>query len=365
MNRIRSKYAMTAVYSVSHFFVDLACAYYIFGICAYKESSELMLIYNFCAFALQMPMGIILDRLSGRRSADSSFAAAGCMIIAAVLFFGRISGGGALSAAAVGIGNAAFHIGGGTHVLYESKGASALGIFVSPGAIGLYLGTVMGKGMPYFLYIIGAVMVINGLMILLADRRFGYTPDSKEDISSPVSAGLRAAAVLLFTVVCIRSIVGFGISFEWKSGVGAALAVTAAALGKAFGGILSDRTSPSKASAISAFSAAVLFIFGENIICGALGILLFNMSMPLTLKGAADIFTDKKGFSFGLLTFGLFIGFIPVYAERTAVVFSPCILSAASVISGILLLTALYIIKRNVSDDNSTDADITVGNTYP
>jgi FSR family fosmidomycin resistance protein-like MFS transporter len=40
---------------------------------------------------------------------------------------------------------------------------------------------------------------------------------------------------------------------------------------------------------------------------------LFNMTMPVTLWATAKIFPGAKGFAFGLLTFGLFLGFLPVY----------------------------------------------------
>lgn len=356
---------MTAVYSAAHFLVDLACAYFIFGICTYKEDPMIMLTYNFCAFALQMPMGIILDRLSHKKGADAVCAAAGCMIISAVLILGKISGGGLLCAAAVGTGNAAFHIGGGTDILSESKSSSSLGIFVSPGAIGLYFGTVMGKSMPSMIYIIAAAMLSAAFLIVFTDKRCGFSHTAENPCTdSPVPVRLKLAAAILFIVVCIRSVVGFGISFEWKIGTGVMLAAVAAALGKTCGGLLSDKLGASAASAISAFSGAMLFIFGRNMICGLLAILLFNMSMPVTLRGAADIFGNNKGFSFGLLTFALFLGFIPVYAEKTALAFSPYILSAASVLSGILLLTALYLMKRRVSDvNNDHNVNISGGNS--
>ena len=40
-------------------------------------------------------------------------------------------------------------------------------------------------------------------------------------------------------------------------------------------------------------------------------VFLFNMTMPVTLWAVARIMPGAKGFTFGLLTFGLFLGFLP------------------------------------------------------
>ena len=45
---------------------------------------------------------------------------------------------------------------------------------------------------------------------------------------------------------------------------------------------------------------------------GTAAVLLFNMTMPLTLWAAARLLPQARGFAFGLLTFGLFLGFLPV-----------------------------------------------------
>lgn len=59
---------MTAIYSILHMFVDGVCALAMFGVFIPQENGYFyMLLYNFCAFALQMPLGIILDALASER----------------------------------------------------------------------------------------------------------------------------------------------------------------------------------------------------------------------------------------------------------------------------------------------------------
>ena len=67
--------------------------------------------------------------------------------------------------------------------------------------------------------------------------------------------------------------------------------------------------------------------------------MLFNMSMPVTLYLLAVNLPGLYGFSFGLLTFGLFLGFLPVYAGLVLPV-SGRLLGMAGSLASLVLLTA-------------------------
>ena len=66
---------MTGLYALLHFFVDGICAWAMLG----RLDADFggILLYNFCAFAMQLPLGAVLDRLSDRRW-PLRFAALGC-----------------------------------------------------------------------------------------------------------------------------------------------------------------------------------------------------------------------------------------------------------------------------------------------
>ena len=65
------------VYSLAHCAVDFSCAFLLLGVvCPRGDAALLLLLYNFCAFALQMPLGLLADRL-GRCHA---WAAGGCLL---------------------------------------------------------------------------------------------------------------------------------------------------------------------------------------------------------------------------------------------------------------------------------------------
>ena len=151
--------------AASHFLVDFGCALLIFRtVSASGDPTVLFILYNYCAFALQMPVGLLADKLNR----NALMAAAGCALVALGCAFSAVP----LAAAAIsGVGNALFHVGGGVDVLDDSEGkASSLGVFVSPGAAGLFLGTMLGKG-GASLWIVNAAMALAAFSILLTAKK--------------------------------------------------------------------------------------------------------------------------------------------------------------------------------------------------
>ena len=91
--------------------------------------------------------------------------------VLAGLAFGAAGVPGAACVAA-GMKNACFHMGGGIAVLNGSEGrASALGLFVAPGALGIFLGSMLGKAGSGAALWMGAAMVLCAVAIRLAAGR--------------------------------------------------------------------------------------------------------------------------------------------------------------------------------------------------
>ena len=128
------------VYSTIHFIVDFSCAVLVANIITPQLTGSFSLflaiaIYNFFAFAIQLPIGILADKINK----NTLCSASGCILV--ILAFG-ISKFGIISCLIAGIGNAMFHIGGGIDVLnISNKKATLPGIFVSTGALGIFLGS--------------------------------------------------------------------------------------------------------------------------------------------------------------------------------------------------------------------------------
>ena len=114
---------LLTVYSLSHALVDFSCAFLVYR--TMLDAPELglcLLLYNFCAFALQMPFGLLVDGWNR----NGLTAAAGCALVACAYL--PVLPALAASVTA-GIGNGLFHVGGGLDVLNDSRErAAALGI---------------------------------------------------------------------------------------------------------------------------------------------------------------------------------------------------------------------------------------------
>lgn len=322
----RSAFALhLALYSAAHFWVDFSCALLLFGTLAGSPDFwSCALVYNFCAFALQMPLGLLADRLNR----NGLLAALGCVLISAACL---LSPPGAMAAA--GVGNALFHLGGGIDVLNGGgRKAAALGVFVSPGAAGLFLGGALGKSAspPLWLGPLGLLALAAGMAGLL--RR----PSGN---AAPSLSGGQGALVPLFLVVVLRSYMGMNQSFPWKTGLWAPALTLALVLGKAAGGFAMDRLGPRRAAARSLGAAAVMYLGAAFPLPGTAAVFLFNMTMPITLWAAARALPGAKGFAFGLLTFGLFLGFLPSFLGWPGL--PPGSWPALSLVSLLLLQTGL------------------------
>ena len=282
---------MTGLYALLHFFVDGICAWAMLG--RLEGDFGGILIYNFCAFALQFPLGAVLDRLDGRKT-PLIFAGTGCVLT--VL-------GAWTHPAVLGLGNALFHVGGGVDVIRDGGRCENLGIFVAPGAMGLYLGGLLAGKMPWLLLPVGVLMALL-LKNIRIPEKISTVPSQKPSIS---------AALCCFAVVVLRSLVGFQVVFPWKTGALAFAAVAAVVLGKMLGGILAARFGSPRVTVWSLALAAVGYALGAVPAFGLLALVCFNMTRPLTLYALWRRFQDYPGSVFGSLTLALFLGFLPFH----------------------------------------------------
>ena len=330
---------MVSVYSATHFLVDFACAFLMFRYVAGSPDGYIcVLLYNFCAFAMQMPLGAIADKWNR----NFLFAIIGCVIVG--LAYGLVS----IPVAAVlviGTGNAMFHLGGGIDVLNISeKKLGALGVFVSPGAFGVYLGTILGKESALHAIFFPLALLVAAWAIFASHRaqKGAYPGNAGFSLEGAGAGRILAAIACFFLVVCLRSYVGLSLDFSWKSAAywGIAL-ICAVVLGKTAGGFAADRFGLGKTVVLSLGIAALLFLFPLAPVAGVTAVFLFNMTMPITLWAMARIFPGAKGFAFGLLTFGLFIGFLPVYLGFKAPPGMSWLFALFSIVSLAILIVGL------------------------
>jgi FSR family fosmidomycin resistance protein-like MFS transporter len=137
------------------------------------------------------------------------------------------------------------------------------------------------------------------------------------------------------------------LDFPWKRAEhwGSVL-ICAVVFGKTIGGFAADRFGLTQTALFSLGVAALLFLFPAIPPAGATAVLLLNMTMPITLWAMAKIMPGAKGFAFGLLTFGLFLGFVPVYLDVGIPLDARRLFPLLAVGSLALLWTGLRRVKR-------------------
>lgn len=309
MNRIVSSMSKMymVMYMITHLLVDGICVgivllYFSDTFITGDAPAVLLVFYNLVAFGTQPLFGYLADR--SKRSKEMGivgmvFVTAGICLIGLPI----------LAVPFLALGNAMFHVGGGIASLYYEKDkATMLGLFVAPGAFGVFAASFMSEN--------NILIYVFGVLLLLCAIYFSIT---KNDIQGEyekalpcVDSKMVVAVLALLSVVCARAIIGGAIYFEWKDTLlMKGLVVAMIAAGKAMGGILGDRFGLGKVGIIGLLIAAPMLAFGINIPALALiGLFSFSLTMPITLTLLGIIFRRYKGFAFGLTTLAIAVGYI-------------------------------------------------------
>ncbi len=324
-----------AVYGAAHALVDAACVATLFasialGSIELQNAALLVVFYDVLAFSTQPFFGLFVDKFK----IPAYVAALGMLLVAIATLLLQLP---LWAALITGIGNALFHVGGGVACLNLAGGKATLpGIYVAPGALGLTIGTLIGKGghfvaWPFILLLLGATALVLTI------------PKTQTPTPRRLPGDLKwfeAVILLLLVSVAIRSLVGMSLVLPWKSNVTLLMALTCAVvLGKALGGVLGDKFGW-VAVALSGLVASIplLTFFAHIPAIAILGVFLFNLSMPITLIGIAEMLPGKSGFAFGLTTLALIAGALPTFTQLRDVTGHPAFIFVAILIS----IAALY-----------------------
>lgn len=333
-----------------HMLVDTASLYVIFAdVSRQGGDSEgillLVVLYNSLAFGGQAPLGAIADRWRCYRG----MGAAGAVLVAVAL---PVAASTALAGViVVGIGNAMFHVGAGGFVLRESGDRAAeSGIFVGPGALGVAAGIWFG------LHGIQARPVIAGLllacmpMLWMAARSRPWEAVPLPRIRGGAVAVLAIAALCLLASVFVRSLGGGTVAGAWR-GVSEPVMIglaVAACGGKMLGGFVADRVGWGTSSGLALLiSAPLISLMVDNATFALLGMLVFQMTMPVTLKAMHHLMPSRPGLAFGIPCAALLLGALPgllgyagLYSAWPRVL-GLTLLSAVLVVGGLLLVARL------------------------
>lgn len=334
------------VYGLTHGLVDATCIALIFASFGIynlniKEISMLIMLYNVLAFGTQPIFGFISDKLQSPKS--TALIGVSFTIISLITFFISPK----LTIILLGIGNAMFHVGGGVISLnLTPKRATAPGIYVAPGVIGLLIGGFYGKSaffsvLPFFVLLIISFIFITIIKI----PKINYTGENNKKINNY----LELIIILSLMSIAIRALIGTAIIFPWKNNFVLLTILTFSIFfGKSLGGILADKFGWTRVGISSLLVSSVLLSIGkDNPLIGILGMFLFNMTMPITLVLISNTLPRNPGFSFGLTTLALIFGAIPAFLPLRNKLNNPFVIFMTISISAFLLYFALRTLNNS------------------
>jgi FSR family fosmidomycin resistance protein-like MFS transporter len=311
---------MLPILTITHPLVD-ACSMSVLA--AGGMSWSRILLYNAVAFALQLPMGVVLDARPGL--VRVGFVAGTCLVCAATLAAAFDAGGWGVLVA-VCLGNAIFHLTAGKHVLEAHGGRSGpIGLFISTGALGLLAGKLgvehaAAVSLPTFAALLAACVVVAG-------RGVGWRTSTGETpvvpvvgrgvLDAPPSTGETPVVPVvilagLFVLVAWRSWAGLEAT-RLTATEGMSLVLAGAAVtwgGKAVGGYLAERLGRWTVTAASVCgSAALAFACSpQNALAWLLLLFVAQLATGPVLSLVYDRMDGKGGTAFGLNCLGLFAG---------------------------------------------------------
>ena len=341
------------LYFYIHFLTEIICFY-----CLSKEAGDSVflwifpLIYDALAFVPQSIIGYFSDKFP---KINVGIIGIVMMSVACLSFGFNILPGRYLALVLLCLGNAAVHISGAEVTLRASGGKlSHSAIFVAGGSFGVISGRLLAK--TFIPHWVVSILILTAIpCVILAEfyRKDAIKAGDNCREFNYVSDKIPAFAVLLLAVVivAVRGYMGYGIPTSWnKTVIQSVMLYFAMGIGKGLGGVLADFFGVNKVAMLSAALALPFLFFGDNMMYVSLiGVMLFSMTMSITLALIVSVLQDAPGLAFGFTTIGLFLGTAPIFFFRFTSVFANC---AVITVLTVLCLVAMQLIIRKDEKKN-------------
>lgn len=307
----------------------------------------IMLIYDFTAFVPQGLLGYLRDK-----GFTINFARWGIGVTSLALVLMWLDLNVFLVVTVLSAGNCMVHIYGAELTLRCSEGKiTPAAVFVSGGSFGIIIGKMLAMSRTAVPVVL-ALNLLSLVPVLICDR-IGKDRQEQRLCSFRFADPDRAAAVVIALatlVVAVRSYMGNAIPMLWNRTLfDTVLLYCCMGLGKAFGGVLTDLIGIRKTALISTLGAVPFLLLGANIMPVSLvGIMIFSMTMAVTLAVLVSVLKSYPGVAFGFTTLGLFLGSLPVFFFRVSSVTLNCIIIA--VMSAVCMFILNFIcVKKECS----------------
>ena len=338
-----------ALYFVIHLLNEVVCFFMLYRIVQDPTFITMVaLLYNCLAFVSQFFWGSLRDLLERFRPGLIAVP----LLLSGFLLFFLTNATGALfwlSLVLLSIGNALIHISGAEMTIRTSGGKlTPVAVFVSGGSFGVIAGQVLASTDISFWWIAAACALMFPL-VLIGDILYKGNPKECDDCSgyNYVIKSRKTIIVVFaaFFIVLVRAYIASEIPLAWKTTlVQGVLLYCSMGVGKALGGILSDKIGIRKTALISIIGSLPFLILGDqNMIISLIGVTFFSMTMAVTLGMVISVMKIAPGAAFGVTTIALFFGSVASwFGKSDNLVVSVFIIV---ITSAVCFLLTMYILK--------------------
>ena len=342
INLLKSKELKNGyLYFYIHFVLEITCFFYISRIT--NNSIYIWIvpfIYDALAFVPQGLIGYFVDK-----HPKINIGLIGVIfLIVSYLIYSLTNISVYVSLVILCIGNAIIHVAGAEDTIRTSNGKlSTPAIFVSGGAFGIITGRVLSRSNVSPLFILLPIISMIPMMIL---SKSNVKEKSNLDKYDYVKKDLNKSLVILIAlfVVTARGYTSYGIPLSWnKTAVQTVIFFFVMGFGKALGGLLSDLIGIRKTTILSTLLSIPFLCFGDRImIVSLIGVMLFSMTMSITLGILVSSLKKYPGVAFGITTVGLFFGTLPIFFIKFSMITNIIIMVTMSIVCS---LSLLYVLK--------------------
>ena len=297
-------------YAYVHFILEVVCFCFLSRISNSLIVWLIPFLYDGFAFVPQSLIGYIKDKY---KNFETGYIGTFLLFITILLFsFTNVNK--FILIFIISIANSMLHIEGAYHTIKVSNGLlSPSAIFVGFGAFGVITGRIIAKTnmpswflLPIIITLIPCLIIGNKFYNKGNTKKFNYVNESRNKFY---------IIILATFVVMVRGYIGYRIPTAWNTTtMDTVLLFITMGVGKIIGGILSDSFGLKKIALISTLISIPFLIFGNNnMVISLFGIMLFSMTMSITLAVVVSVLKDNIGLAFGFTTIGLFLGTLPIF----------------------------------------------------
>ena len=336
----QNKNILGILYFIIHFIIEITSFYIVSSYIDTNLVWILALMYDFFAFVPQGIFGYLKDK-----GIKTNFTIIGMILSTLSLILLYFNLNAILVILVLSIGNCMIHIQGAETTLRTSNGQMApSAIFVSGGSFGVITGKILAMyNVPIpFVIIINLLMLIpiaicNKYVYLIDDKNLEKYNFSNKNINSKV------IITLAVFVVIVRAYMGYGIPTTWnKTLIQTILLYCSMGIGKAMGGILIDSIGIKKTALLSTIGSLPFLLFGNNVMAISLiGIMMFSMTMAVTLGLIVSEIKKYPGVAFGFTTVGLFLGSLPVFVFKINSILINCLMVTILTVASVIVLSII------------------------